>query len=68
MPYHCVNGGYWWWDSVLGMTHRRDRKPCSCWMCGNPRKWWKKKPISELRLDLQDEAEYDACLNGDNDA
>lgn len=21
---------------------------CSCWMCGNPRKWWKQRTIKEL--------------------
>lgn len=31
-----------------------DRKPCSCDMCGNPRRHWKQKPISELRLELME--------------
>ncbi|HXG85011.1 MAG TPA: hypothetical protein VNI84_13405 [Pyrinomonadaceae bacterium] len=25
------------------------RKPCSCWMCGNPRKWHKQKTLKELK-------------------
>lgn len=25
---------------LLGI-HARTRTPCSCWMCGNPRKYWK---------------------------
>lgn len=23
---------------------------CSCYMCGNPRKWWKQKTRQELKL------------------
>lgn len=26
-------------------------KCCSCFMCGNPRKWWKQKTISENMAD-----------------
>lgn len=25
------------------------RRLCSCWMCGNPRKYWKQKTIQESR-------------------
>ncbi len=28
--------------------------PCSCWMCGNPRKWWKEKTMQERRQDEAD--------------
>ena len=24
--------------------------PCSCWMCGNPRKWFKQPTIQERRM------------------
>jgi hypothetical protein len=24
---------------------------CSCYMCGNPRKWWKQKTIQEKKMD-----------------
>lgn len=27
-------------------------KSCSCYMCGNPRKWFKEKTIQELKSDL----------------
>ncbi len=27
------------------------RKPCSCHMCGNPRKYWKEKTMQEKRID-----------------
>lgn len=28
-------------------------KLCSCWMCGNPRKYWKQKTIQELRFEQE---------------
>lgn len=31
------------------------RKPCSCDMCGNPRKRWKDKTIQEKRFNQVDE-------------
>lgn len=39
------------------LTKAKDRVQCSCPMCGNPRRWWGEKPISELRLDDQDAAQ-----------
>lgn len=27
------------------------RKPCSCYMCGNPRKHWKDKTLQEKKFD-----------------
>jgi len=30
-------------------------KVCSCYMCGNPRKWWRKsKTIQEKKADIND--------------
>jgi hypothetical protein len=29
------------------------RHPCSCHMCGNPRKHWKEKTIQEKRFDSE---------------
>jgi hypothetical protein len=26
---------------------------CSCWMCGNPRKWFKEKTIQEIKADMK---------------
>jgi len=26
------------------------RAPCSCWMCGNPRRYFGERPIQERRL------------------
>src|SRR5436305_2031423 len=35
---------------VIGLVaHTKAR--CSCWMCGNPRKWWKEKTMQEKRFD-----------------
>ena len=28
----------------------RTPTPCSCWMCGNPRKWFKQPTIQERRF------------------
>jgi hypothetical protein len=25
---------------------------CSCWMCGNPRKYWGEKTMQEIKADL----------------
>ncbi len=33
--------------------------PCSCFMCGNPRKWWKSKTLREI----SDAEFYKACLS-----
>lgn len=27
------------------------RKPCSCWMCGNPRRYFNEKTMQEKRFD-----------------
>lgn len=41
---------YWgWWkktDAQLGVLSKT-AKPCSCWMCGNPRKHWKQRTLKE---------------------
>ena len=30
-------------------TAYRTPKPCSCWMCGNPRKWFGERTVQERR-------------------
>lgn len=53
---------FWWIqaDKYWGSEERRQkhirkmsetRKPCSCYMCGNPRKHWKDKTVQEHRFD-----------------
>ena len=27
---------------------------CSCWMCGNPRRWWYELTMQERRQDIRD--------------
>ena len=45
-------------EDVPGYTHRllQDRQPCSCWMCGNPRRHFGKKTLQE-RIADEDMAE-----------
>ena len=31
--------------------------PCSCYACGNPRKWWKQKTRQELKFEISCQAE-----------
>jgi hypothetical protein len=40
-----------WWDNQpkrLGMLTQNPKK-CSCYMCGNPRKWDNEKTLTEYR-------------------
>lgn len=30
--------------------YRKVTKPCSCSMCGNPRRWWGQRTVQERRL------------------
>jgi len=46
------------WASYWG-KRRTDRKPCSCPMCGNERRWFGTKPIQWQRLDLHDAEDRD---------
>jgi len=50
----------WWLKPEQRARMRKNRKQCSCWMCGNPRMWGNGKeamPIKEqaLRFLHQDE-------------
>lgn len=40
-----------WAENVLGKLVNT-ATPCSCWMCGNPRKYTGELTISELKADL----------------
>ncbi len=47
----------WWWEDVSPrMVGIKAHTPalCSCWMCGNPRKYWKEKTIQERRAEQND--------------
>jgi hypothetical protein len=45
----------YFWSEDEKLQHQRKmaetRKPCSCYMCGNPRKHWKEKTMQEKRFD-----------------
>ena len=43
------------WSEEEKLQHQKrmaeNRKPCSCYMCGNPRKHWKDKTMQEKRFE-----------------
>ena len=45
--------------SLSRMVGRRFHSPasCSCWMCGNPRKYYKEKSYQEQKVTLRADAE-----------
>ena len=47
----------WWWDESPRMVGKKAHTPamCSCYMCGNPRKYWKEKTIQEKRKEEHNE-------------
>ena len=44
---------YFFWTEDKKTRHQKKlaetRKPCSCWMCGNPRRHFKSKTMQEKR-------------------
>ena len=52
---------YFWSDETEKEQHQKrmaeNRKPCSCHMCGNPRKHWKELTIQEKRAIIDDAEE-----------
>jgi len=52
--FECVNGMQEWF-SLTDFEKRirqlaENRKACSCWMCGNERRYWKQKTMQEKRF------------------
>lgn len=45
-------------NRVLGV-YRKTKVPCSCYMCGNPRRHWGTLPIREVRQHLEADAQYE---------
>lgn len=43
----------------------RTAQLCSCYMCGNPRRYWKEMTMAERRLADRTRAELDNLLNGE---
>ena len=62
--------GYWYgtFEEFAPLTRRalgvvvNTPKPCSCWMCGNPRKHWRERSLQEIRADFE---EADAVTSED---
>lgn len=40
-------------DDILG-SYRKTKTPCSCYMCGNPRKWFGEKTRQEKIADINE--------------
>jgi hypothetical protein len=40
-------------------TYRKTKVPCSCYMCGNPRRHWGYLPMREVRQHLDADSQYD---------
>ena len=53
--FECVNGMQEWFTQDDFEKRIRqlaeNRKVCSCWMCGNPRKTMKEKTMQEMRFE-----------------
>ncbi len=45
-------------NRIVGI-YRKTKVPCSCFMCGNPRKHWGYLPIREVRQHLNADSQYD---------
>ena len=44
-----------WWDPEVDVNHfYRNRKPCSCYMCGNPRKYYGDVTLQERRAAIDE--------------
>ena len=43
----------------FGKSHADNMTPCSCWMCGNPRKWHGEKTLDEKVADLSENEQRD---------
>lgn len=54
--FECVNGMEKWFTKEQFEKRIRqiaeNRKACSCWMCGNARKIWKKKTFQETKQEI----------------
>ena len=50
-----ITANHWYFSRVqitparIGVTASTHGKPCSCYMCGNPRKWFGELTVQERR-------------------
>ena len=54
--------GLRWTEDELQRTlgiYRKTKVPCSCYMCGNPRRHWGYLPIKEVKQHLNADSQYD---------
>ena len=57
------------WDDLFVKRERFARKAydnlskCSCWRCGNPRKYFKHRPIQEQKAIYSDRGEFEDLRN-----
>ena len=49
----CESWGQTPTDRKIGLVAQTPH-PCSCYSCGNPRKWFKEKTMQEKKLDIYD--------------
>jgi len=59
--------GSWWTDDdikrMVGI-YRKTKVPCSCYICGNPRRHWGYLPMQEVKQHLNADFQYeDICWN-----
>lgn len=51
----------WWWGRILAAKELGKvvdtPTPCSCWVCGNPRRYFGEEHISKLRADARERVE-----------
>lgn len=51
---------YWWHEPERAAKWANHLAACSCYMCGNPRKWWNESTMQERRFnDSAAEREWD---------
>lgn len=65
IDYKYSNPSSWWngfevWKDQYVRKHADTRKPCSCDVCGNPRKYWHKDTLQEKKFS-QREKFCDEC-------
>ena len=42
---------YWGATPASAGKYANHRKTCSCWICGNPRRFWGIRTLGEIRAD-----------------
>lgn len=45
-------------DNRVPERHANHLAVCSCWMCGNPRRYWREATVQERRSGMNDDRLY----------